>query len=189
MYVCWHALTILVSSRQWEIHNPHMKAPLNPTFPEPDLALHLIDLYFQHMNIYLPLLHRPTFLKLTSEKALITSDYFAQDNGKSWTCSAIIDMILLIREMIGLDDPFTLVYLLVCAVGARYSDDPRCLLDGVTATSPHATHSNGWKWFHQAQAQASRRNVINPPTLFDIQFFAVRPLFLSLLFILVNNLL
>ncbi|KAG5732476.1 Transcriptional activator protein acu-15 [Termitomyces sp. T112] len=70
-------------------------------FPEPDLINHLIDLYFSKVNIFWPLLHRPTF-----EKAVV-DEYHLRDDG------------------------FASVLLLVCAVASRFSDDPRTLLDGV----------------------------------------------------------
>lgn len=33
-------------------------------FPEQDLMLHLIDLYFSHVNVLFPVFHRPTFENL-----------------------------------------------------------------------------------------------------------------------------
>ncbi|KAF5328397.1 hypothetical protein D9619_013322 [Psilocybe cf. subviscida] len=149
----------------WEAHKPSTKTSFNSSFPEADLGAHLIDLYFRHLNISLPLLHRPTFMNLVNERGFLNPDEghpFFEYNG----------------QISNVDDPFTLVYLLVCAVGARYSDDLRCLLDGVPPTLPHATHSNGWKWFHQVQALAAGWNMIRPPTLFDIQFYVLSAEFL-----------
>lgn len=62
--------------------------------------MHLIELYFSKVNLFWPLLHRPTF-----EKAVT-------------------------GEMHLHDDDFASVLLLVCAVASRFSDDPRILLDG-----------------------------------------------------------
>ncbi|RDB28769.1 Activator of stress genes 1 [Hypsizygus marmoreus] len=70
-------------------------------FPEEDLMLSLIDLYFEHTNLYLPLLHRPTF-----DKAVAAGLHLR-------------------------DDSFGATLLLVCANGSRNSDDPRILADGV----------------------------------------------------------
>ncbi|KIK66923.1 hypothetical protein GYMLUDRAFT_239127 [Collybiopsis luxurians FD-317 M1] len=84
------------------------------TFPEPDLLVQLVDAYFANLNIYLPLLHRPTF-----ERSLHERLHYR-------------------------DDAFAAVVLLVCAVGSRYVDDPRVLLDGVDAW-----HSAGWRYFNQ----------------------------------------
>jgi hypothetical protein len=110
-------------------------------FPDDDLALDLIDLYFSNINLYLPLLHRPTFQKSVTE---------------------------------GLhhkDDRFASIYLLVCAIGARYSDDRRVLLDGVDSF-----HSCGWRWFNQVQMV--KKSFLCPPTLYDLQFYCVRIFFL-----------
>lgn len=60
----------------------------------------LIDLYFLHMNTFLPLLHRPTFEKAVSERLHLC------------------------------DEGFGATVLLVCAVGSRYSGDMRVNLEG-----------------------------------------------------------
>ncbi|KAG6833970.1 hypothetical protein H0H93_012869, partial [Arthromyces matolae] len=70
-------------------------------FPPEDLMMDLIDLYFSNANLFLPLLHRPTFEKALAEKLHLR------------------------------DEGFAVVLLLVCAVASRYSDDPRTLIDGV----------------------------------------------------------
>jgi hypothetical protein len=75
----------------------------NYTFPEPDLIDHLVDLFFSRINIFLPLLHRPTF-----EQHLRGGQHFS-------------------------DSAFGTVLLCVCACASRYSEDPRVLLDGFTA--------------------------------------------------------
>ena len=89
------------------------------------------------MNSFLPLLHRPIF-----EKSLA-------DN-------------LHLR-----DDGFGAVVLLVAAVGARFSDDPRVALPGT-----EAMHSAGWAWFNQVQMV--RRSLFSPPSLYDLQIYCVR---------------
>ncbi|KAG6836325.1 hypothetical protein H0H93_009118, partial [Arthromyces matolae] len=66
-----------------------------------DLMIELIDLYFLNANLFLPLLHRPTFEKALAERLHLH------------------------------DEGFAAVLLLVCAVASRYSDDPRTLIDGV----------------------------------------------------------
>ncbi|KAK0213379.1 fungal-specific transcription factor domain-containing protein [Desarmillaria ectypa] len=70
------------------------------TFPEDDLLRSLVDLYFERINILLPLLHRPTFENLVAEKLHLKDQKFAD------------------------------VVLFVCAVASRYSDDPRVLFEG-----------------------------------------------------------
>ncbi|EIN12694.1 hypothetical protein PUNSTDRAFT_97512 [Punctularia strigosozonata HHB-11173 SS5] len=81
-------------------HHPYMMHAFNEdrpihSFPVPPLITHLVDIYFNRINPFLPLLHRPTF-----ERALADNLHF-NDSG------------------------FGSVLLLVCANAARYSDDPR----------------------------------------------------------------
>ena len=89
------------------------------------------------MNTFLPLLHQPMF-----EKSL-------NDN------------------LHHRDDGFAAVVLLVAAVGARFSDDPRVALPGTDAF-----HSAGWAWFNQVQMV--RRSLFSPPSLYDLQIYCVR---------------
>ncbi len=78
--------------------------------------LSLIDAYFINHNVNRPVLHRPTFEAAVFDKLHIR------------------------------DKDFGSVVLLVCALAARFVDDPRVLLEG--SDSPH---SAGWKWFWQVQ--------------------------------------
>ncbi|KAJ7230910.1 fungal-specific transcription factor domain-containing protein [Mycena haematopus] len=76
----------------WEIglnHKPRY------SFPPPDLLSTLVELYFRHINVFIPLLHRPTV-----ERAIA-------DN-------------LHLR-----DAKFGVNVLSVCAIASRFSDDPR----------------------------------------------------------------
>lgn len=65
------------------------------------------------------------------------------------------------------DDGFGAVVLLVAAVGARFSDDPRVALPGTDAM-----YSAGWAWFNQVQMV--RRSLFSPPSLYDLQIYCVR---------------
>jgi len=103
-----------------------------------ELALHCIDLYFQYTNLYMPLLHRPTFEECVKEGLYLKDNKFAP------------------------------VFLLVCAIGARYSDNPRVRLDGI-----ESHHSAGWKWYEQVQIM--NRSLVIPPTLYDLQVYCVSP--------------
>jgi hypothetical protein len=60
----------------------------------------LVDLYFTKINLYLPLLHRPSFERHIAEGLHLT------------------------------DDGFGGTVLLVCASGSRFSEDRRVLLEG-----------------------------------------------------------
>jgi hypothetical protein len=58
----------------------------------------------------------------------------------------------------------------VCANGSRFSNDPRVLLD-VDEEKSSSVHSSGWKWFDQVQMV--KKSFLNPPTLYDLQFYSV----------------
>ncbi|KAJ7589102.1 fungal-specific transcription factor domain-containing protein [Mycena floridula] len=70
-------------------------------FPPDDLMASLIQLYFAHSNIFLPLLHRPTFERRIAE-----------------------------GEHLDVSSTFGTVVMLVMAVASRFSDDPRVLAPG-----------------------------------------------------------
>ncbi|KAJ6550162.1 fungal-specific transcription factor domain-containing protein [Mycena capillaripes] len=99
-------------------------------FPPPDVLSALVDLYFEHTNMYFPLLHRPTF------------DRAMADN-------------LHLR-----DEKFGANVLLVCAIGSRFSDDPRVF----DATAPL---NCGWKLFSQLRPEIE--HLFLTPTLYDLQ--------------------
>ncbi|KAF5328400.1 hypothetical protein D9619_013327 [Psilocybe cf. subviscida] len=153
-------------------------------FPPPDLAHALIELYFSNMNLFFPLLHRPTFDRLVARGGFLSPSPGGGDAARE-------------REREETGFRFAHVYLLVCAVGAYFSDDPRCLLDaGDVAGHGDSAHgqesgpetagagagaglrySGGWKWFDQVQM--SSRSLIAPPTLYDLQVYALSAQFLQ----------
>ncbi|KAF8896036.1 fungal-specific transcription factor domain-containing protein [Infundibulicybe gibba] len=109
----------------------------------PDLILNLVDLYFIHMNLYLPLLHRQTLDRAIAE---------------------------------GLhhnDEMFGATLLLICAVSARFSSDPRVLLEDDT----DSFRSAGWKWFNQVHMV--KNALLTPPTVYDLQFYCLSVQFLQ----------
>ena len=69
-------------------------------FPPDDFIPCLIDLYFEQINLFYPLLHRPTFERSVAE-GLHHRDYW-----------------------------FGALLLLVCATGSQYANDSRVLRDG-----------------------------------------------------------
>ena len=87
-------MMIIYNSHQWEETLVYGDEP-SYTYPEQDLLWNLVSLYFERTNIFLPLLHRPTF-----EKSLAAGQHL-------W------------------DTSFGMTVLLVCANASRYSDDPR----------------------------------------------------------------
>lgn len=87
---------------QWEEVLSWVKV-LSYTSPDDNLLHTLIDIYFDEVNVFLPLLHWPTF------KKYVTAVQHLENSG------------------------FRQVLLLVCAVGSRYSEDPHVLLDNVSS--------------------------------------------------------
>lgn len=100
----------------------------------------LMQLYFDNVNPFFPILHRPTF-----ENAVAASKHVSADDDS---------------------DGFAETLLLVCALGARYSDDPRVHLDTVTECG-----TAGWKYFDQVQLAG--HPLRGQPTLYDLQCYCV----------------
>jgi hypothetical protein len=93
----------LIVYRQWQRGKLDEELNLNAStfsFPDDDLFVSLIDLYFKEVNIFFPLLHRPTFERQIAE------------------------------GLHNRDAMFGNVVLLVCALGSKHSDDPRVLTEG-----------------------------------------------------------
>ena len=111
----------------------------NYVFPEDDLYPSLINAYFANINPFHPLLHKSIF-----EQQVASGLHYR-------------------------DSMFAKVFLLVCAHGARYSEDPRVLAEGTTST-----RSAGWKWFEQVNIM--RRNLFNRVVLYELQMHAVSPI-------------
>ena len=107
------------------------------SFPPSDLLSALVDLYFSCMNSQFPLLHEPTF------KRAIEAGRHLRNGGIGATV------------------------LLVCAIGSRFTRDPRVLLPD----SDHP-HSAGWKWFRDVEK--AKRMSFAPAKLHDLQVYAVR---------------
>lgn len=104
-------------------------------YPDEDLLPKLVENYFVHINTFSPVLHRPSF-----ERTLAENRHHS-------------------------DIGFGSVLLLVCAIGARWTDDSRVYLERTTK------HSAGWKWFDQVHM--IRKSMLSPPRLYDLQIFAV----------------
>ncbi|KAJ7248130.1 fungal-specific transcription factor domain-containing protein [Mycena haematopus] len=116
--------------------------PPNYAFPEDDLLASLISLYFENVNTFLPLLHRPTFEAAVSQHLHLSDSVFAK------------------------------TLLLVCAVGARYSTDPR-----VSIPDTSSLETAGWKYYDQVQL--SGHLVRTHPTLYDLQTYCLAAEFLD----------
>ncbi|PFH53689.1 hypothetical protein AMATHDRAFT_73129 [Amanita thiersii Skay4041] len=109
-------------------------------YPDNDLLLSLVNLYFQEINVYLPLFHRPTFERDLSD------------------------------ELHMRDRMFGSIVLLVCALGSRYSNDPRVLID-----DSNSTRSAGYKWFKQVNL--ARKSLIARASLHELQMLALAVLY------------
>ncbi|KAJ3502010.1 hypothetical protein NLJ89_g9078 [Agrocybe chaxingu] len=129
------------SFRTWE-RKVVMPSLYRYVFPDPDLAKELISLYFKHVNVDIPLLHRPSFERSARDGLYYTDEGFAD------------------------------IYLLVCALGARFSSDPRVRLDDVVSH-----HSAGWRWFNQLDSW--KESYVSMPSLYGIQSYCLSILFIQ----------
>ncbi|KAJ7772682.1 fungal-specific transcription factor domain-containing protein [Mycena maculata] len=111
------------------------------TFPEPDLLSTLVNLYFKEVNCFSPLLHRPTFDRKVTDNLHLV------------------------------DHRFAATLLMVCSLGARYSDDPRTLLEGQSAYT-----SAGWKW--HSQVRVIPGELTYKPDLYELQTIALSTMYL-----------
>ncbi|KIP05396.1 hypothetical protein PHLGIDRAFT_36445 [Phlebiopsis gigantea 11061_1 CR5-6] len=121
-----------------------LESPHPPeAFPEPVLMAQLVEAYFRNFNVHFPLLHRPTF------------------------DASIRDGLHLRNESFGS------MVLLVCATGARFSDDP-CVLPKETKS----WHWAGWPWFQRVH---KTRHLIHlpSPSLYDLQICVLITVYLS----------
>ncbi|PCH36860.1 hypothetical protein WOLCODRAFT_127757 [Wolfiporia cocos MD-104 SS10] len=126
--------------RFWAVHPwlmPELQReppPYHPeSFPDDGLMQTLIDLYFTNVDPYHPLLHRPTFERSISNRIHLH------------------------------DEDFGSTVLLVCAVGARFSDDARVFLPGYEDD----TLSRGWRWYKEVHIV--NKPPFSLPRLYDLQ--------------------
>ncbi|KAF5346169.1 hypothetical protein D9758_009925 [Tetrapyrgos nigripes] len=139
---------------KWENNITQTYHP-NYVYPPPDLLYSLVDLYFTHFNLYLPLLHRPTFDRAVAQGLHLCAEQ--DENGAM----------------------FGGLLLLVCALGSRYSNDERVLI----FESPSKTgggkdrRSAGWKYFKQVHGM--RKSMSAAPNLYDLQWCALAAQFLQ----------
>lgn len=144
--IFWRSPVRFISSRwsnrysclQWEHDDLTLPQFLPPLiFPEPDLLQSLVTIYFSHVNIFTCLLHQPTF-----ETGLRAGYHLA-------------------------DRQFGATVMAVCAVAAKYSDDPRVLMEGTNTQL-----SSGWKYIRQVQP--IRTSLIRTATLYEAQLICVQ---------------
>ena len=129
--------TIHYRSATFQWMSPILVAPpVHFEYPDMDLMRHLVECYFDNLNILLPLLHRPSFVRSIEE------------------------------GLHKVDHDFGATVLLVCAVGCRYTDDPRVTHELTTSTSCTA-----WKFFSQTH-QLKRIHYL-PHSLYEAQLYPV----------------
>jgi len=127
----------LLTSFQWLI--PMLKPkPVFFEFPVMDLLQHLVDCYFDNLNVMFPILHRPSFVRSIQQG---------------------------LHEV---DQGFGAVVLLVCAIGCRFSDDPR-----VVQTISPVSSCTAWKFFHQVNSIQKHHYL--PHSLYEAQIYPVYP--------------
>ncbi|GJE89794.1 Zn(II)2Cys6 transcription factor [Phanerochaete sordida] len=120
---------------QFWMHLSDLMTPDPPytDFPEPALMRELLNTYFTAIHTTFPLLHGPTFLQGVTTGLHLT------------------------------DEGFGAVLLLVCALGARFANNPASLPSGVTSWQ-----LEGWRWFNQVRI--TRKLIsMTKTSLYDLQ--------------------
>ncbi|KAJ7140572.1 fungal-specific transcription factor domain-containing protein [Mycena crocata] len=143
------SFTICKQTRYWTgdrldvLDRPRTGVHPSYTFPPPPLLSQLINLYFEHSDMYLPILHRPTFER---------------------------DVSLWLHLK---DDAFAATVLLVCAIASRWSDDPRAtgIPTGVRSAPGTDRLACGWQWFNQVPPQ--KVHVFGAVTLYGLQYLCL----------------
>ncbi|KAJ7763336.1 fungal-specific transcription factor domain-containing protein [Mycena metata] len=109
--------------RFWTFKPWQRTVPRGHAFTLPPAAMinHLTELYFTHQNVYVPLLHRPTF-----ERSLADGLHFR-------------------------DYDFAATVILVCAIASRWSTDPEVFHLGADTTAGGGGLTSGWRWFNQVR--------------------------------------
>ncbi|KAG6853776.1 hypothetical protein C0991_001487 [Blastosporella zonata] len=90
-------------SPAWHPSQDETPPLLNYSYPDDDLLLSLVTIFFEQINTFFPLFHRPSFERSVAERFYLK------------------------------DPTFGGTLLLVCAIASRYSDDPRVLYAGTTS--------------------------------------------------------
>jgi hypothetical protein len=106
-------------------------------FPPPGVIASLVNGYFVHSNIYYPVLHRPTFQRSLDQ------------------------------ELHQRDREFGCLLLVVCAIGARFSDHPY-----VSDITSESTSNCMTYWLSQTR-EVMKNPFTSPATLFEVQYYCV----------------
>lgn len=134
----------------WEYLSYNLPSPSEFKFPPEDLANSLIALCFTRALVIYPILHRPSFER-DAKAGLHRRDL-----------------------------NFGKLYLLVCAVGSRFSTDPRVALRA--PNEPGMDPEIQWRsagWIFFSQVMALNRPLLQPALLVDLQMVALAALYLE----------
>ena len=93
-----HIRQNLTQNTKWELSYARSQEDAL-VYPEPDLLDSLVTIYFEKSNIFIPVLHKPVFLRSLASGLHLR------------------------------DFSFGMTVLLVCAIASRYTSDGRVLLD------------------------------------------------------------
>ena len=154
------------TTRSWQVRPP--EPPAAPfEFPEDDLIAKLVHIYFEKINLFFPLLHRVGLSpRCRDTKLMFTSQRFNATSTRrsiSLTVTSRTSSCYVRR----FSSPFLRAHVSsVCACAARYTDDPRVFIEEL-----NDVHTAGWQWARQVKV--IRPNMVQKPTLFEIQSFCV----------------
>ncbi|KAF5316954.1 hypothetical protein D9611_003877 [Ephemerocybe angulata] len=126
--------------RDWEKDFLLQPLPKSYVYPDPDLLASLISLFFERVHPIYPAVHRPTFLREVESKKHLS------------------------------DPGFGMVVLAVCALGARFSDDPRIF---TRPLDPEQLEGSGAGWKYVTQVPIWRNTLCDRTTMYDLQFYAL----------------
>ncbi|KAJ7696748.1 fungal-specific transcription factor domain-containing protein [Mycena rosella] len=111
-------------------------------FPEPELLKTLLEIFFDQINSLIYVVHAPTV------RSAVAAGLHSRDQN------------------------FGAVVLTACALGAKFSEDPRVFLEGT-----NSEHSAGWRWFRQVRPVPT--SFLVAPSLYDLQLICLSLLYLA----------
>ncbi|KAG7098621.1 hypothetical protein E1B28_000543 [Marasmius oreades] len=138
----------------WEglhIRSPEFLTDVLAKFPPPELTTTLFDLYFHHINILFPLIHKPTFERQWKGRLHERNIWFA--------CLTMS----------------------IFALGSRWCQDVRVLPESEQVKPAETIDWTlaGWDYFSVCvSVHRMRRSLFFPASLFEIQTFSTMSLFL-----------
>ncbi|KAJ7653435.1 hypothetical protein B0H17DRAFT_957451, partial [Mycena rosella] len=105
-------------------------------FPEPELLKTLFDIFFDQINSLVYVVHIPTL------RSTVAAGLHLRDQ----KCGTVV--------------------LTACALGTKFSEDPRVFLEGT-----NSEHCAGWRWCQQVRPVPT--SFLVAPSLYDLQLICV----------------